>query len=129
MFDGKEKRLALIYELLIVASTKKIDEEEEQKLVRSKQARAEEAALQQGIIGKFMEKRMIKQNELRQKAQEVNGMVEFMQSAENERKLRENRETGMRQAEQVIKNREEKLYREVTRVHQNSVGRAFPRSS
>lgn len=129
MFDGKEKRLALIDELLIVASTKKIDEEEEQTLVRSKEARIEQAALQEGIVGKLMEKRMIHNNERKMKAQDINGMIEFMKNAEDERKMRENRETGTRQAEQVIKNREEKLYREVTQVHQNTVGGSTGRTN
>lgn len=122
MFDGKEKRLALIAELLIVANTEKIDKEEERILIQSKEAELEQAALQNGIVGKLIENRMIRNNH--HKVKEIYGMIEFMKNAENERKLRENRETGTRQAEQVIKNREEKLYREVTQVHQNTVGRA-----
>jgi hypothetical protein len=122
MFDGKEKRLALIDELLIVASTEKINENEEQKLIKTKEKELEITALQEGIVGKLMSKRIIMNNSKKIKAHEINGMVEFMENAENERKLRENRETGTRQAEQVIKNREEKLYREVTQVHQNTVG-------
>lgn len=124
MFDGKEKRLALIAELLIVANTEKIDKEEERILIESKEAELEQAALQNGIVGKLIENRMIRNNHHKAKAKEIYGMIEFMKNAENERKLRENRETGTRQAEQVIKNREEKLYREVTQVHQNTVGRA-----
>ena len=122
MFDGKEKRLALIDELLIVASTEKINEDEEQKLIQTREAELENVGLHDGIIGKLMNKRIVINNSKKLKAHDINGMVEFMENAENERKLRENRETGTRQAEQVIKNREEKLYREVTRVHQNTVG-------
>lgn len=123
MFDGKEKRLALIDELLIVASTEKINEEEEQQLIQYKQSQMEENALKKGIIGKFFGNAIIKNNQAKLKAHEINGMVEFMENAENERKMRENRETGTRQAEQIIKNREEKLYREVMQVHQNTVGK------
>lgn len=123
MFDGKEKRLALIDELLIVASTEKINEEEEQQLIEYKQAQMEESALNKGIIGKFFGNAIIKNNETKLKANEINGMIEFMENAEKERKMRENRETGTRQAEQIIKKREEKLYREVMQVHQTTVGR------
>jgi FKBP-type peptidyl-prolyl cis-trans isomerase len=123
MFDGKEKRLALIDELLIVASTEKINEEEEQQLIQYKQSQMEENALKKGIIGKFFGNGIIKNNQSKLKANEINGMVEFMENAENERKMRENRETGTRQAEQILKKREEKLYREVMQVHQNTVGK------
>ena len=123
MFDGKEKRLALIDELLIVASTEKINEEEEQKLIQIRQNQEEKKAIRNGIVGKLVTKRMTSVNEKRLKAQEINGMIEFMENAEKERKLRENRETGTRQAEQVLKNREQKLYREIMGVHQNTVGK------
>ena len=123
MFDGKEKRLALIDELLIVASTEKINEEEEQKLIQIRQNQEEKKAIRNGIMGKLVTKRMTSVNEKRLKAQEINGMIEFMENAEKERKLRENRETGTRQAEQVLKNREQKLYREIMGVHQNTVGK------
>ena len=122
MFDGKEKRLALIDELLIVASTEKINEEEEQKLVEIQQNELQQKAIKEAIVGKMVGKRIITSNEKHMKEQQINGMIEFMENAEKERKLRENRETGTRQAEQVLKNREEKLYREIMGVHQNTVG-------
>lgn len=124
MFDGKEKRLALIDELLIVASTQKINENEEQQMIQSKQKLMQENAFKNGILGKFVGNKIIKANETKLKSHEINGMIEFMENAEDERKLRENRETGTRQAEQILKKREEKLYREVMQVHQNTVGKS-----
>lgn len=122
MFDGKEKRLALIDELLIVASTEKINEQQEQKLVQIKENQQHKQAVKKGIVGKLVTKRIISVNQKRLKAQQINQMIHFMENAQKQRKLRENRETGIRQAEQVLKNREDKLYREIMGVHQNTVG-------
>ena len=122
MFDGKEKRLALIDELLIVASTEKINEEEEHKLVEGKQQIAKKIALKEGLQGKLVSAGLAEISKNKLKMADMKELMLFMERAEKERKARENKETGTRQAEIVLKNREERLHEEVMRVHQNTVG-------
>ena len=125
MFDGKEKRLALIDELLIVASTKKINQKDEQKLVNIKKEQAKEEAMQKGLQGKILSSELVQVTQNQHKINDMENLTKFMKAAEKERKIRENQETGTRQAEIILKNREERLHEEVMQVHQNTVGKTI----
>lgn len=122
MFDGKEKRLALIDELLIVASTQKINEKEERILVEKQREIAAKAAIVEGLHGKLLSETLAELSQKALKEKDLEALGEFMRAAERERKRRENQETGSRQAEIVLKQREERLHDEVMKVHQNTVG-------
>ena len=125
MFDGKEKRLALIDELLIVASTQKINENEERLLVEKQREKAAKAAIIEGLHGKLLSETLAELSQKALKEKDLDALTQFMSAAEKERKRRENQETGSRQAEIVLKKREEQLHDEVMRVHQNTVGKSF----
>lgn len=123
MFDGKEKRLALIGELLKIADTDNIDQNEENSIIEKELLIAKLKAEQKGLQGKIIVNEISKLSENKLKLTDLQELTEFMNKAENERKARENKETGTRQAEIVLKNREELLNYEIMNVHQNTIGK------
>ena len=122
MFDGKEKRLALIGELLKIADTDNIDQDEEKEIIERELLIDKLKAEQEGLQGKFVINNMAEEAESKLKMNDLDKLTQFMLKAEEERKRRENKETGTRQAEIVLKNREELLNYEVMKVHQNTIG-------
>ena len=121
LFDGKEKRLALIEELLIVANIDQLKkEDEDEKIERIIKKNIKKGILKQ-IKGKIVTDitdnlsceliRFIEEQKVR----------EFVKMAEEERRNREAVETGRRQAELIVKNREQKLYSEILEVHKDCV--------
>jgi hypothetical protein len=121
MFEGKEKRLALIEELLVVSNIKELDKAKEQELlIEQHQQRVKNAfleALQGATISETLEG--LSMELLRFK--EEKKVAEFVKKAEEERKKREAEETGRRQAELTLRKRENVLYAEIMKVHQGTV--------
>lgn len=74
-------------------------------------------AMQSSIISKTMDnlsKELVRMKQERK----IDAMV---QMAENERRKREAGESGKRQAEQVLRDRQDVLYKDLMKVHQGSV--------
>ena len=74
-------------------------------------------AMQSSIISKTMDslsKELVRMKQERR----IDAMVRL---AENERRKREAEESGARQAEQVLRQRQDELYKELMSVHQGSV--------
>lgn len=121
MFEGKEKRLDLIAELRATEEWKASSEiEEERVLIENYQERVLDGtaeALQSDIIAKTMDhlsKELVRFKQERR----IAAMVRL---AEDVRKRREAEESGRRQAENILRNREDVLYKELMSVHQGSV--------
>lgn len=121
MFEGKEKRLDLITELRATEEWKaQSDLPEERELLAAYQERIKDGvaeALQSSIISKTMDSLAKELVRLKQE-RHIQAMVSL---AEDDRREREAQESGRRQAEQVLRQREDKLYDELMRVHQGSV--------
>ena len=121
MFEGKEKRLDLITELRATEEWKAQSEiPEERELLAAYQERIKDGvaeALQSSIISKTMDSLAKELVRLKQE-RHIQAMVSL---AEDDRREREAQESGRRQAEQVLRQREDKLYDELMRVHQGSV--------
>jgi hypothetical protein len=121
MFEEKEKKLALIEELLIVSNIKELDKAKEQELLmeqhRQRVKNAFVEALQGEAIAETME--LLSKELLRFK--EEKKIAKFVKEAEDERRRREAEETGRRQAELTLRAREDVLYSEILKVHQGSV--------
>jgi len=121
MFEGKEKRLDLITELRATEEWKAQSElPEERELLAAYQERIKDGvaeALQSSIISKTMDSLAKELVRLKQE-RHIAAMVRL---AEDDRREREAQESGRRQAEQVLRQREDKLYDELMRVHQGSV--------
>jgi len=120
MFEGKEKRLDLIAELRATEEWKAAsDLEEEKVLIENYQERVLDGAaeaLQSDIIAKTLDhlsKELVDSNK---KKNCFNGET----SRRCEKKKR-SQESGRRQAEQILRQREDVLYKELLGVHQGSV--------
>lgn len=121
MFEGKEKRLDLIAELRATEEWRaQAEAPEEHMLIDNYQERVMDGvaeAMQSSIISKTMDslsKELVRMKQERR----IDAMVRL---AENERRKREAEESGARQAEQVLRQRQDELYKELMSVHQGSV--------
>ena len=121
MFEGKEKRLDLISELRATEEYKNSsDLQEEKNLIEIYQERVIDGvseAIQSDIISKTMDNLSKELVRLKQERR-IAGMVRL---AEDVRRRREAEESGRRQAEQILREREDVLYQELMSVHQGSV--------
>jgi hypothetical protein len=121
MFEGKEKRLDLIAELRATEEWKAASELEEEKvLIENYQERVLDGAaeaLQSEIISKTMD-RLSKELVRFKQERKIAAMVRL---AEDLRRRREAEESGRRQGENILRQREDVLYRELMAVHQGSV--------
>ena len=121
MFEGKEKRLDLIAELRATEEWRaQAEAPEEHMLIDNYQERVMDGvaeAVQSSIISETMDslsKELVRMKQERR----IDAMVRL---AENERRKREAEESGRRQAEQVLRKRQDELYKELMSVHQGSV--------
>lgn len=121
MFEGKEKRLDLISELRATEDWKRASNNDEEKnLIESYQERVLDGvseAIQADIISKTMDNLSKELVRLKQERR-IAGMVRL---AEDVRRKREAEESGRRQAEQILRDREDVLYQELMGVHQGTV--------
>lgn len=121
MFEGKEKRLALIDELLIVSNTETKSVFEEDKIVAKIRENEKNIAELKHFEGKIISHTLEMLNKELLKVVEAEKLKEFVGTAEQERQKREIEETGKRQAKTILKNREEKLYTDMINVHKETI--------
>lgn len=121
MFEGKEKRLDLIAELRITEEWRRAaDGDEEKNIIQNYQERVLDGVsegLQAEIISDTMGQLS---NELVRFKQERR-IAAMVHMAEQDRRRREAEESGRRQAEIILAEREDNLYSELKSVHQGSV--------
>ena len=121
MFEGKEKRLDLISELRATEEWKAASNlEEERTLIEAYQERVLDGvseALQSDVVSRTMDNLSKELVRLKQERR-IAGMVRL---AEDVRRKREAEESGRRQAEQILREREDVLYQELMSVHQGTV--------
>ena len=121
MFEGKEKRLDLITELRATEEWKEQSgNQEERNLIEGYQERVIDGTiegLQADIISQTMDNLSKELVRLKQE-RKIAAMVRM---AEDVRRRREAEESGRRQAEQILREREDVLYSELMGVHQGSV--------
>jgi hypothetical protein len=121
MFEGKEKRLDLIAELRATEDWKRASNmDEEVKLIENYQERVLDGvseALQSEYISTTLDNLSKELVRLKQERR-IAGMVRL---AEDVRRRREAEESGRRQAEQILRDREDDLYQQLMSVHQGTV--------
>ena len=121
MFEGKEKRLDLISELRATEEWKAASgTDEERTLIENYQERVLDGvseSLQADVIAKTLDNLSKELVRLKQERR-IAGMVRL---AEDVRRKREAEESGRRQAEQILRDREDVLYQELMSVHQGSI--------
>lgn len=121
MFEGKEKRLDLIAELRATEEWKAASEFQEDKaLIENYQERVIDGtaeALQAEVISKTLDNLSKELVRLKQE-RKIAAMVRI---AEDMRRKREAEESGRRQGEAILRQREDVLYQELMSVHQGTV--------
>jgi hypothetical protein len=121
MFDGKEKRLALIDELLIVSNIDELDKEKEQELLKERQRERVKNAYLESLQGEVIVDMLEGLSKELLRFKEEKKVAQWVEKAEKERRKREAEETGTRQAEITLRHREDVLYGEIMKVHQGTV--------
>ena len=122
MFEGKEKRLELIAELRACENYLKASNAQEQDalIIRNYKDRLIDGvteAIQSSVISGTMDNLSKELVRLKQERKSAN----MVRIAEDDRRKREAEESGRRQAEQILRDREDVLYQELMSVHQGSV--------
>eukprot|EP00331_Platyophrya_macrostoma_P030688 CAMPEP_0176453828 /NCGR_PEP_ID=MMETSP0127-20121128/29490_1 /TAXON_ID=938130 /ORGANISM="Platyophrya macrostoma, Strain WH" /LENGTH=552 /DNA_ID=CAMNT_0017842801 /DNA_START=223 /DNA_END=1881 /DNA_ORIENTATION=+ len=121
MYEGKEKRLALIEELLIVANVKPLSEEEkEERLLEAHEERLKDAVLE-NIQGSAIARTLDMLSKELVRFKQEKRISKMVNHAENDRRTREAEERGRRQAQQILENREDVLFNEIMNMHQGTV--------
>lgn len=121
MFEGKEKRLDLINELRaaerwdVASST-----ESERKATKQLLDRAVEGRLEH-VLGTVVSETLDQLSKELLRFQEERRIAAMVKLAERDRRLRQARESGRRQAEERLRDREDKMFRQIMKVHQTTV--------
>jgi len=121
MYEGKEKRMALINELLQVAQIEnKPEEVAEEILLHDHEERVKNAVLE-SIQGEVISDTLDMLSKELLKIKQERKIAEMVKIAENDRRIREIEEGGKRQAEEILRAREDVFYNELMRVRQGTV--------
>ncbi len=110
MYEGKEKRLALIEELLTVAKTQPISEEEAERFLLKEHEEKLRDALIEGLQGEVISETLDYLSKELVRVKQFNRISELIKIAERDRREREIEEAGRREAEEILRNREQILY-------------------
>ena len=117
MYEGNEKRLALIEDLLTVAKIPDLPENDKEEILIQQHEEKVKNALMEGIQGEVISETLdVLAKELLRFQQEKK-ILEMVEKAEEDRKLREIKESGRRQAEETLREREDVLYNETIKLH------------
>eukprot|EP00927_Polykrikos_kofoidii_P056045 TRINITY_DN50229_c0_g1_i1.p1 TRINITY_DN50229_c0_g1~~TRINITY_DN50229_c0_g1_i1.p1 ORF type:complete len:703 (-),score=151.85 TRINITY_DN50229_c0_g1_i1:483-2591(-) len=121
MFEGKEKRLDLINELRAAeryaATSTTVEEKRYIDQLRDKAFEGVLESAQGGVVSKTLDQ--LSKELLRfQQERRIDVMVKL---AERERQLRQAQESGRRQAEERLREREDEMFRQIMGVHQGTV--------
>eukprot|EP01017_Pseudomicrothorax_dubius_P039014 TRINITY_DN5932_c0_g2_i4.p1 TRINITY_DN5932_c0_g2~~TRINITY_DN5932_c0_g2_i4.p1 ORF type:complete len:662 (+),score=209.52 TRINITY_DN5932_c0_g2_i4:124-2109(+) len=120
MYEGKEKRLALIDELLTVAKIKKLPKEEVDKILMGNQEEKYKDAMIEALQGEIISETLDLLSKEALRFRQQNKIAAMARQAEEERRKREAEETGRRQAEVTLRDRENVLYEELIRLHKTT---------
>lgn len=117
MFEGKEKRLDLISELRATEEWKQASGlEEERILIENYQERVLDG-LTEGLQSKVIARTIDQLSKELVRLKQEKKIAAMVQLAEDDRKKREAEESGRRQAENVLRQREDVLYKQLMAVH------------
>jgi len=121
MFEGKEKRLDLINELRAAELWNAASSTDgEKKAVAALKERALEAGLE-SVVGSVVSETLDQLSKELLRFQEERRIAAMVKLAEKDRRLRQAQESGRRQAEERLRDREDKMFRQMMNVHQTTV--------
>ncbi|CAG9328890.1 unnamed protein product [Blepharisma stoltei] len=121
MFEGKEKRLDLIGELRRTGEMEELTEEDQERAILN----AYKERLLDGTIealqGEFISETMDNLSKELVRLKQERKITAIVKHAERERRKKECEEAGRRQAEEILRAREDALFREIMQTHQGTV--------
>lgn len=121
MYEGKEKRMALIDELLKVAKIQDLPEEESEAILIAMHQEKVKDALMEALQGEVVSKTMDGLSKELLRFQQERKIQKTVKMADEDRRKREFIESGKRQAELILRQREQVLYDEVMQLHHSTV--------
>lgn len=121
MFEGKEKRLDLINELRAAERyTDASSSEEEKRYAEQLKQKAYDGVLE-SIQGSVISQTLDQLSKELLRFQQERRIAAMVKLAERDRQLRQAQESGRRQAEERLREREDEMFRQVMGVHQGTV--------
>jgi hypothetical protein len=121
MFEGKEKRLDLINELRAAERYKETATTvEEKRMIDQLRDKAFEGVLE-SIQGSVLSESLDQLSKELLRFQEERRIAAMVKLAERDRQLRQAQESGRRQAEERLREREDEMFRQIMGVHQGTV--------
>jgi len=121
MFEGKEKRLDLINELRAAERfAETATTAEEKRYIDQLREKAFEGVLE-SIQGSIISQTMDQLSKELLRFQQERRIAAMVKLAERDRQLRQAQESGRRQAEERLREREDEMFRQIMGVHQGTV--------
>ena len=124
MFEGKEKRLDLIAELRATeewkAASQGSEQEEERAMIENYQERVLDG-VSEGIQAEIISRSLDNLSKELVRLKQERRIAAMVRIAEDVRRRREAEESGRRQGEAILRQREDFLYQELMQVHQGTV--------
>ncbi|EGR28068.1 hypothetical protein IMG5_183920 [Ichthyophthirius multifiliis] len=121
MYEGKKKRMALIEELLAVSQIENLPENlQEEFLINNHQILMKKAAIE-SIQGEIIVETLDQLSKELLRIIQQKKIFKMVQEAEKTRNLRQINEAGRRQAEEILRNRENVLHQQIMALNQGTV--------
>merc|ERR1712070_1015625 len=120
MFEGKEKRLDLINELRAAERFAETANTEEKRYIDQLREKAFEGVLE-SIQGSVISSTLDQLSKELLRFQQERRIAAMVKLAERDRQLRQAQESGRRQAEERLREREDEMFRQIMGVHQGTV--------
>lgn len=121
MYEGKKKRTALIEELLTVAQIENLEEDKAEEVLMQNHEEKVKNAVLESIQGEIIAETMDELSKELLRIKQEKKIEKMVEIAEKDRRIREIEEAGKRQAEEILRDREDVLHNQLIRVHQGTV--------
>ncbi|KAL4472978.1 hypothetical protein ABPG72_020672 [Tetrahymena utriculariae] len=121
MYEGKKKRTALIEELLTVAQIENLEEDKAEEVLMQQHEEKVKNAVLESIQGEVIAETMDELSKELLRIKQERKIQQMVEIAEKDRRIREIEEAGKRQAEEILRDREDVLHNQLIRVHQGTV--------
>ena len=121
MYEGKEKRLDLIVELRRTGEMIELTESEKERELLLAHTERVMDGFAEAIQGEFVSSALDRLSKELVRLKEERKIAAVVKLAERKRREKECEESGRRQAEEILRSREDALFREVMDTHQGTV--------
>lgn len=121
MFEGKEKRLDLIGELRRTGEMEEMTEEDQELAILQAYKERLLDGVAEALQGEFISDTLDNLSKELVRLKQERKIAAIVKHAERERRKKECEEAGRRQAEEILRAREDALFKEIMQTHQGTV--------